>query len=40
MRLEIKPKHLAFAIVLGVLGWIAIGAMILGWCYALPGACS
>ncbi len=39
MQLNINMKGLVIAVALGLLGWIVIGALILGWCYAMPGAC-
>jgi hypothetical protein len=39
MQLKIKPKHLVIAFVLSLIMWLWIGAMVLGWCYAMPGSC-
>ena len=39
MQLKINPKHLGIAIVVSLIMWLGIGAMILGWCYAMPGSC-
>lgn len=39
MQLKINPKHLVIAIIVSLLAWFWIGAMVLGWCYAMPGSC-
>jgi hypothetical protein len=39
MQLKIKPKRLVIALALSLIIWLWLGAMVLGWCYAVPGSC-